>query len=464
MTPITMSTARSSSVARSHTDFLLILLTGAVVTAVLALSLPYGFQYRLTAETLPIVMTSAALVLLAALGTAGWAISRLSTQSVPKHDDPLQRPALIYLLPLGFVVISAYFSSAVFPGGPVASTAIGVLLLLVVGVLPPLRKQAMPLTLLAMLLVQSWIGIATPNDPKAANMLPVVQMACDVVAQGGNPYLVTYDKAGASGSTHYLPALIAPYCPFEWLAVDVRWLNVAVLAGLVLVLYVLARGARRNYIAAALVAMVLSSPFFAQMMAHGHILIYFMMALLLPLAVIGQRYLLAAVIAGGMVATYQLAVFLVIPIAVWTLANRTLTKRFLAAGLAGAVAVVLLSPAYFAVPEFVARFFTGLPGATAQFMQNTRVPFEQVALSDLLLRVLPPKTLTLLQLATLAVVCVAILRQRISPTGLFVLTGFTYCMIIALNPMASRYFYIPGLLFIFAALAVKSDPYAETPT
>ncbi|WP_295431119.1 hypothetical protein [uncultured Thiodictyon sp.] len=429
----------------------------AAMAAMLALSLPYGFQYRLTEQSRPVVMTAAAVLLLGALWVVGQQIVKISMRPAVGQCLPSEGSSLAYLLPLPLLALSVYFDTAMLSAMAIAAAGLLIVLVLAIGMLAPRRPQAFSLVLVTILVVQSWIGIVTPNDIEAANMLPMVQAVCNDVANGANPYRLGYEKI-SSFDLHYFPALIAPYCPLEWLGTDVRWLNVVVLGSFVLVLMRLRRGPEGNRIAAVLVAMILASPFFAQMMAHGHTLIYFLMAFGLPLSVIARRYLLAAVLAGAMLATYQLAVFLSIPVALWVLLNSTIERRYLYLVIAAGVAFALLLPAYLAAPDFFTRFFIDLSSGVAQRVRSVSEPFDQVALTGLLQQILSNQTLTLLQFAALAGGCATLVRRsRSTPAQLFVLTGWIYCLIIAMTPFVSRYFYIPGLLFVFAAIAATDD-------
>jgi hypothetical protein len=405
----------------------------------------YGFQYAVPQERLFdyfAVGTAAFFAGLAALLVAAW-----RSRGAQVHE----RTTAGVLLSAAAVLQGLYFFSKALPVSWIVVAAVVVV-------------PALALVWWRAGLALAWVGVAgllaywaiallEPLDVAAANMLPIIQAACVDVAAGVNPYTKTYPDI-ATLPLYYFPGLWVPYCPFEWLHLDVRWLNVS-LDLLVVVLLARACGApgRWDLFGACVLPFLLSPPLL-QMLIHGHLWPYWtMIALVLYLLTRARIAAAASALAAGL-GMRQLALFMVVPLSAAFLAGgpRTVIRRAL---LAAGVLAVLLLPAVAAVDSFVSHFFTSIANANATLNVHPGNPHDQIALSGLLPGGTRPALLQALQvLVAFAGFGAALWAGRGKPTpAALLIAGCAYLCAVGLNPFVNRYFYVPGIMVACVALA-----------
>lgn len=292
------------------------------------------------------------------------------------------------------------------------------------------------------------LTLTQPIDVVAANMLPIIQAACDVLAHGENPYATTYPDV-ATLHFYYLPASFVPYCGLQELGIDLRWLNLLGYAIVAACLAFALPRVRRLHSFTAVALPLLLSPMILQMLIHGHVWVYWTVFAAAYLALINARATLAAALLAVAVGTRQLAALLVIPLGGYLLAgsHRAIFKRIL---FGTAILCVLMLPAWLAVSDFLHYFYTSIATESAARNVHGINPYDQISIAGLLPLGTPKWALQAMQVAVLLAGMLTVLllvkRQRLS----LALSIAGICMILAagLNPFLNRYFYMEGLLLL----------------
>jgi len=320
-------------------------------------------------------------------------------------------------------------------------------------------RAALTLLLLAGAVAVIVIGLQTPLDIDAANMLPIIQAACVDLQNGISPYGKTYPLI-ASLPMYYLPGALLPYCGLEWSGIDLRWLNVA--AYLVLCAAAL-RSARRPDAGGEgflILAPLLVSSSMLLFMAHVHEWLYWIVCLAAVLSVLKDRIVLAGLFVGLMLATRQHALFLALPLAAVCLARVGSMRTLLAGGLALLVVLLVgVLPTGLTPLEYLRTFYLDVATAGASANNSGGNPFDQIALSGMVLKAAGRSALSALQVLAVLGGSLACWRLGGDPRRAMVALGLTYVVAIASNPFLSRYLYMPGFfLLAFGAMVPLSAP------
>ncbi len=418
------------------------------MTTIVALS--YGFQYHADAEQplgyfLPFSLAFFSCLLLI-----------LATFSVSSLASAMSSPELARSLGLGFMSVSlsltVYFWA---PNLPIsAPIAVGALLVgSAASVGFRLVRPATAVVLILGLLVQSFLSLSVPLDVGAANMLPIIGAGCELVLQADNPYLATFPGI-ASEPLIYLPGLVLPYCIPVAADVDMRLVNVILVAAIVAYsCWIFRSWSRPERLSLGLWPLLLSSPT-AQMMIHGHVWPYWLLVLIFVHALATRRFLVAALLLGVMLATRQMSLFLAAPAAAFMSTRLRPVELARYAAVTIAAYLVIMAPVILSTPGWIDRFYLGLTDIGQKLHLTYGNPMNQVSLSGFLTAAGFAGALPFLQAAILllAVAVFWIWRTRITFDRAVMLLGVGYILIIGLNPFLHRYFYFPGLILIALAI------------
>jgi hypothetical protein len=427
------------------------ILSALVIVSILLLCIPYGFQYLMGPTEKEWMFPLSALALLVSIGFLCW-------MALKNQHCQVDRERVWYLngvLVIGMLWLSVYFQSKVLSLDHVIIFGFFTLACCVGILINQGKALIFPLAVIALLVVQSSIGLSTENDFRAANMLPVIQLACQEFRQNINPYLVEHLTV-TSIHLYYFPALISPYCLPEWAGLDVRIVNVICLSLLVACLLMRSLDASRSPYAASALALLFASPMVSQMMAHGHIWVYFLACILFAELVLRRSFLSAAAVAGFLMASYQLSMFLLFPALVWLWKNTSAKEAGLLITTAALVYLILILPALVSVPDFVGHFYLRLGGDVAENHITQGDIFDQVSIGASIYSLVGKTGMMVLQVVFLLISGLIASRKEVSVEyRALLLCGMSYILIISLNPFINRYFYIPGLILIFMALSPR---------
>lgn len=427
------------------------MLAGLLLCAMVAvMSIAYGFQYRADAERpLSYFLGFSALYFLCLA-----ALCVVAARPVPLPGAGATLPARLGLaMTTGSVVLTLYFTSGQLPVPVLAS--IGVTVVAVAGVAATLgTTRALWLALVLGLAVQIALALGNPLDVAAANMLPVIEAGCGKLLNGENPHLAEYPGI-TSVALIYLPGLLLPYCGPVALGLDVRILNVALLAAIIAyAAWAFDFRNRPERLSLGLLPLLLS-PVAAQMMVHGHVWSYWLLVVIFVHTLATRRYLAAAVVLGLMLATRQMAVFLAIPAAIYMSTRLGVPALLRYGAISIATFLVVMAPVMLTVPDWVYFFFLSTTQIGEQSHLTYGNPMNQVSLSGLLTDSGMAGLLRPLQAGLLLLAGAAfwLWRRRLGFEQALFLLGVTYVLVIGLNSFLHRYFYVPGLILLATGIA-----------
>lgn len=157
-----------------------------------------------------------------------------------------------------------------------------------------------------------------PIDPHFADMLPLIQQACDVFSDGTNPYRQVYKMPWTLPLTFW-PGMWMPYLPLRGMGVDIRWLHLIVIVAIAAVLgvFILRSTCDRNreqratlMAAFAAIFLFLFSTAPISFAGYGHTPPQWAWVAVLSAAILSKRPYLTAVSLGLLLATRQTTVVL----------------------------------------------------------------------------------------------------------------------------------------------------------
>ncbi len=413
----------------------------------LLFNVTYSLQYKIPAPQIPVYFGAASIAFFTLLAVFGFS----SLARAPKVGTPLEGLGALMCV-IGFLVVTIYLNV------PLPFSRLAVVIGVMAGSAILVARLAGPLVALVLLLFVGMAaaivnGLRTPLDIGAANMLPIIQAACVDLKNGISPYGKTYPLI-ASLPMYYLPGALLPYCGLEWNGLDLRWLNSVayIVIGAAALAFALRSQARENSLL--LIVPLLVSPSILLFMAHAHEWLYWIVCLATALFVLKDRFLLAGLFAGLMLATRQHALFLALPMAA-VLLGRVGPVRTLAAGSLAVLVIFVVGvwPSGFAPLEYVRVFYLDVAVAGATANNSGGNPYDQIALSGMLLKTVGGRALSVLQVLAVLGGSVACWRLHGNPRRATIALGLTYVVAIALNSFLSRYLYMPGFfLMAFGAM------------
>lgn len=447
------------SAAQSHFAWLALPVLFSLI--LLTIAIAYGFQYRVEDAHITRYFTVATLIAGAFLA----AFTVLAMRSAGRPALPRAQPhpqALATGLTLLSLICSVYFYS-----GPAALPTI-VLLAGLTGVslaLAAIRHLDWALWFLAAsgTALFVYLGLATPINVDAANMLPVIAASCDSIAVGENPFGRIYPGI-SSVMMYYLPLHVLPYCPFEWSGVDLRWLNIILFVALMFVIGHRFDFRNRPEIIGLTFLPLLFSPMSFQMSYYGHVWSYWLIATLLAIALADRRYAAATVILGFMLLTRQTTLFVAGMVGAAFVVRLGWAPTLRYAAIAGGmfVAGMLLTQVYSGFPA--QNFYLGIKVASQAIQTVATTPFDQISLSGRVLELSAGTRpyMMYIQAGLAGALCLPLLRSGgLHQWQTVVLVGIGYIVTMSLSVFLHRYFYGSGLLIVASGLAVALQGQAE---
>lgn len=194
-------------------------------------------------------------------------------------------------------------------------------------ILGKLRRNVVSLGILLLAILMTLCGIIirwyymrqTHISPDVADMLPLIQQACDTFASGSNPYEKVYEMPWELPLTFW-PGMWLPYFPFRQAGVDIRWLHLCVIAvigvfffGQMLRSKLLVNGRHRRGLLAGGTGLFLllfsSEPVFFT--SIGHTAPQWAWTVLLATAILSRRPYVTAIALGILLSSRQTTVVLV---------------------------------------------------------------------------------------------------------------------------------------------------------
>lgn len=409
----------------------------------LLFNLTYGFQYKVPVDYFYFYFLTATLIFFSIL----LFLVKISVFNKEHDSHDLPSP-IVFCLIVFSLALTLYLSSKALPINTWAAELILLLAAIIMASFLGWEKASLWLAAFG-LLIMVYIGISTPNDVKAANMLPVIQAACQDLAVGINPYGKLYPSISSS-YMYYLPGVVLPYCPLEINNMDLRWLNViCYLAFGVTALWMAAYTKNNNII---ITTSLLLLPMTANLIAYCHEWLYWITVVVGVMGVLTGYGAVAGLAVGAALGMRQHSIFLALPLVFvyWRLwgARRALSAGFIAI-IMFAIAIYLSD---LSLTQFFKTFYSGVATQAAEVNIRGGNPFDQIALSALLLELIGRTGLMLLQLLTIAVTSALVWRHALERSKCLIMLGVGYCLTIGLNSFLSRYLYIPGFLLIAIGL------------
>jgi hypothetical protein len=287
-----------------------------------------------------------------------------------------------------------------------------------------------------------------PHDA-SGDMLQIIGFASQDLLAGENPYRPYLTSSGKEVPFGYLPGVWLPYAAFVALGIDMRVLNLLVLA-LLVILFELTAGNRRgapDILSVTFYPFVLSSPIW-QMVLFGHLWLYWLLVCATLLLVARDRLMLAGLLFGLCLASRPTALWLAGPIAayVWSRHGSARTIRSASISVAIVVAVNLLLASVYG-QEFWNNSYARMTGFGQKLVHFSLAGYLQDA--GLLWFSKPIQALVVL-----AAMVFLIVRKQITPSGFVLVTGLTYVWLVLLNSYATRYVYFSGFFLIALALTM----------
>lgn len=302
----------------------------------------------------------------------------------------------------------------------------------------------------------SYLVWRLPHDVAGGDMLQIIDFAARDFLAGNNPFRPYLTVSGKEVLFGYWPGIWLPYVPVVALGLDMRVLNVVLMALLILLFWRASGGGERGarILSVVLLPVLLSSPFL-QMVLSGHLWMYWLLAATTLLLIVRGRYTLAAIVFGLCLASRPTALFLVGPIVayVWTRASaRTaITGGVLALG----VFFLLNAPFYFIYKESLVRASFGVLAGIGHVLTH-------FSLEGLLQAVGFGSMGKPLQIAAaVAAMAVIVVKRRLRPENFVVLAGVTYIWEILFASYATRYVYFAGFLLVALGLVLAQARCAE---
>jgi hypothetical protein len=430
-----------------------------IVISIYIISVSYGMQWAVPDAYIPPYFAAFSagffLVLLLVLAVLLQEARRGASQ------DPA--PTLVGgvggLLTFGSGVLTCYFYSTWVPAWLAAAVLIG---LAAGAVLAGLGKRPYAAAILqsaAILVLLGWLPLQMELSIPAANMLPVIEAACQRVAAGGDPW-ITYPTI-ASVPFYYMPALFMPYCPFVWADIDMRAFNWLCFAGILAACLAFARRGRLPFVSLAILPL-LASPMSGLLMVHGHLWLYWLAIVLGGIFLLKNRFVWSAAFFGLACGMRQTAVFLALPLMAVFVSQIPVRTVLWALAAASAGFLVLFLPTFAFIESPVDFFYLSLQQVGS--VHNTGGnPANQIAISGILANFgIVGSPMQYLQMATMALGLIAFyLWFRPARPSLAVslsVVGLIYIFVVALNPFLSRYIYVPGLLLLGLAVQFGREP------
>ncbi|MDE2582196.1 MAG: DUF2029 domain-containing protein [Rhodospirillales bacterium] len=430
--------------------------------ALVALLLLLHGVYSLTPDITPALRNLAFLggsVILVALLLGAWLFWRtlFETDRTTSHGGVPDR--LDALLPIVMIASAAYFSLP----NRLALVLVAAFLVAQGAIVAWGRLRLSLLVSCAVLLVAFSVVIARSSiDHLGADMLPVIAWADRVFLHGLNPYFEDYTSV-TPGPFYYLPLQWLIYLPFVALHLDLRLLNLAAVFGTIGLYLMLWRDSPRPWSGFAVLLAVIASRPSTEMVYQGEVWPLWFMVSAFAVAYYRQRWWLAAVMLGLLLACNQTTLVLAALLAVWQLRSGAPWRKTIGLGaVTAAVYVAITFPFARGVVAFIDQNYIVLPHlAGIMSEQKFHNSITEVSVVNVLTRLHLMSLRGLLQLAAGIAGMAVLALRRTTPRAFLAVCALTYLVAIGLNVQVWKYYYIQGLLLLFWSIYGPGE--ARTP-
>jgi hypothetical protein len=301
-------------------------------------------------------------------------------------------------------------------------------------------------------------------DPNIADMLPLIQGACDNLINGFNPYLGVYEMPWKLPLIFW-PGLWLPYSVFRCVGIDIRWLHICVVTGIATVLITIITKSllKRNRIATAISAfsalfLFLFSSEWILFAGYGHTPPVWAWISLLAVAVLTKRSYLTAVSLGILLASRQTAIiFAPLVFIYWYRTYSSYSYAIKLSLIAFITFCIVCGPFLFLTPSNF--LFTPIQHYTQHGEWDFTRGVDSFSATTIgfayYLRKAQMSWLLQATMITTLLASILLAWKRIhSDTDLFLCMGFIAIAMTLTSPISWTYEYFPALLLIsFAAIA-----------
>jgi hypothetical protein len=427
------------------------------------LSISYGFKYRVSDTLVPYYFGVASVIFI----LLGFAMASLILwpKITPSYLEKFETISLLKLaiaLTLATIVSGFYFYS-----GPAYLPAILliVLTILVTGayVIFQRFKEALWTLMIIGICLFIYLALLTPLDVNAANMLPIIGAGCNSLLQGENPFLKVYPEI-ATAPLYYLPLSVLPYCPLEWLGIDLRWLNVALFLVLIIFLIKTFDFIKKPEILGLTFLPLLISPMVLQAGQYGHLWIYWFGLVIMSALLWKGRLWLVTILIGLLLLTRQTFVFIAGLLGSSLIAALGWKSCLKYGAVALSIVLVGFLLTYLLTDVFPLEFYYAIKTASDVTHKETSNPLDQISLSGLIVMLHMRPILMEIQLLSaifLSIVLIAFSGSW-SVSVRITLIGLCYILVISLSVFIHRYFYIPGLLLMAFGFAMMLQQHVQS--
>jgi hypothetical protein len=297
----------------------------------------------------------------------------------------------------------------------------------------------------------SWVGICSylvANDSgylvegSGADMLAMIKAGSEVFLEGVNPHGMHFDEI-TKYPFMYLPAIWLPYVPFVAYDLDMRLLNLIVLA-LVTLSVVVRFNSTKDPVSLA-VLLVLTSPVISLLVMKGQVWPYWLLCWLFAIAASRGSVLLAAGLLGLMLASRQWALLFLTGFPFYLLRTRGWVSTLRAGGVTLVVFVLITLPFFIWDSSL---FEVTYLDPMREVHHNFTYKFAMTTVLNHF-DALELKSLLFVAVLIVSAVWVALARSDSESVWR---AGLSFVAAVAFNTKVHPYYYVSGLLVAGAAL------------
>ena len=408
----------------------------------LIISLCYGFQYLFAKTGLESYFRVWSLLLL--LPLTGLTYFAIKSRATVSESVPAWLGVALCNLSLA---MTAYFFLGKITSTPVWLGYVAISMLFSFG-LARWNARAGIYFIGAAGLILNLILISKIPHTDGANMLEIIEAAARNFISGNNPYHL---YAGIAETPFgYPPGLWLPYALLVYVGLDTRVFNVI---AVVLIALLFERGlrvdpAKRVAILGATLYPFLLSPPVSVMLVHGHVWSYWLLLLIMATLLVQERYFVAAIVFGLVLASRQPALWIVLPLCGYLASRLGWMATLRLALIAVATYATLVMPFAFSKgAEFWRVMYLGIADiSTIQPHISASVWLSPAGLDA----VLKPA-----QAAVLLAAMFWLYRRKADLSAFLLVTGIAYIWAVYFNNYAVRYVYFPGFFLLMAGMVMR---------
>lgn len=440
----------------------LIGIIGLLVVA-MATTIGFGYGYQLAPTLRELGFTLWSTVMLAGMVCLTVASTRLQEASTFRFkENCISNSACILLC--GVICIDLYLLMTTLT----ALVLAGILYSITFSILFFWRKPAVAFqtslgALIALMTYYVYKMSLSPHDP-GMDVLPITKAAIHYAELYADPYQANYSMV-SSNPFFYLPLQWLVYLPFEIFDINLMWVNFFSWI-LIIVLFERIRfGTTDHWLVRIMFYPVIAAfPVFQAM--DGNVLPMWLGIACFMAALLRDRFELAAVILGCLLATNHLILAIAVLAGAFFFRALPLRRFALCAGLAIFTSFLIFLPFILFSPDFLGTVFFVRPQIANASWEVHRNAFNSVSLNNLLYNFNLKPLRLFLQFSVLLAGCVTLLMRPPAKTAAFLyIAGVVFLYAVALNGQVLRYYYYPPLLMIAwgGALSFRLQPCRFTP-